>query len=358
LDNVLLPSGISDSIKDWMDVTDRKYLNEVYYKEIYSETPVTSKIENRPPCPPYWYPNVFSGAYVAAIPKGRVWGVNGAIITPDNHLLWDVSYEGNHITKETHSIFKQEGLHSISYVKNAADLTHVYSWNYYHWMYEAIPRFHLLQRSGLTIDQFIVNMENKQAYQHETLQQLGIGKEQLLITHSHFHIEAENLIIPSQPVFPTKWASDFLRKTFLQDANGKSADKKRIFISRLWSRKITNEDQVMEVLSKYGFLKVGLEFLSVAEQVELFSSAEVVIGAHGAGLTNLTFCNPGTKVLELFAPTYIIPHYWAISSIADLEYHCLVGEENPAMLLNSSHIGDDITINIPEFEMALKKMNL
>jgi hypothetical protein len=37
-------------------------------------------------------------------------GSNGAIITPDNHLIWDVSFEDVHITPETHSIFQKNAL--------------------------------------------------------------------------------------------------------------------------------------------------------------------------------------------------------------------------------------------------------
>lgn len=36
------------------------------------------------------------------------------------------------------------------------------------------------------------------------------------------------------------------------------------------------------------------------------ANAECVIAAHGAGLTNLLFCQPGTRVLEIFTPKWIV----------------------------------------------------
>jgi capsular polysaccharide biosynthesis protein len=39
--------------------------------------------------------------------------------------------------------------------------------------------------------------------------------------------------------------------------------------------------------------------LSLSQQVEAFSNAEIILGPHGAGLTNIMFCNPGTKVIEI-----------------------------------------------------------
>ncbi|PGY09710.1 DUF563 domain-containing protein [Bacillus sp. AFS031507] len=360
MNHILPPIGIFHSIKDWIAAKDGSFSNGVDMKKIYPETPVSSSIDRRPPCPPSWYPGEFAGGDVAVIPNARIWGANGAIITPDNHLIWDVSVERVHIIPENHSIFQEKALPEAAYIKKAADLTHVYSGNYYHWMYEVIPRIDLLQQSGLTVDRFIVNPESEQPYQPETLHQLGIADDQLIKTHSGFHGQAENLIIPSQPAFPTKWGYDFLRKAFLRDTMLTSSDRKRIFISRKWSRKITNEEQVMKVLTKYGFVKVDLESLSVADQVQLFSSAEVIIAAHGAALTNLTFCQPGTKILEIFTPSYIIPHYWAISSLGNLKYDYFIGQlgRHVSQSENRWTGGDDIIINLPKFKTHLKRMRL
>lgn len=55
----------------------------------------------------------------------------------------------------------------------------------------------------------------------------------------------------------------------------------------------------------------------------------MVISPHGAGLTNLVFCEPGTKVIELFPPASSFPCYWTMSEICQLDYYYLVGEFNP-----------------------------
>lgn len=75
----------------------------------------------------------------------------------------------------------------------------------------------------------------------------------------------------------------------------------RLFVSRalVERRHITNEAELLKVLEPHGFEKVHPETLSVSEQIELFASAEVVIGAFGTGLTNLIFSPPNTLVIEL-----------------------------------------------------------
>ena len=42
-----------------------------------------------------------------------------------------------------------------------------------------------------------------------------------------------------------------------------------------------------------------LETLSITEQIALFHQAEIVVGQHGAGFTNLLFSGPQTTAIEL-----------------------------------------------------------
>jgi capsular polysaccharide biosynthesis protein len=69
-----------------------------------------------------------------------------------------------------------------------------------------------------------------------------------------------------------------------------------------------NRDELMAAISQLGFEKYVLEDLTPEEQIELFYDADVVVGTHGAGLTNLLF-SPHTRVLELFPRDFVEPHY-------------------------------------------------
>jgi capsular polysaccharide biosynthesis protein len=358
LSELLPPDQIFNTLKDWIDARSGLHSPVPFFKEIFPVSAFSRRIKN----PPSRYPNTLEGGNVGVIPNGRVWGLNGAIITPDQKLIWDVSYEMVK-RRSKHSIFKEKKLPAVSHVfKNAADLTHIVGRNYYHWMFEVIPRVHLLQKSRAKVDYYIVKSEpDPLMFQTETLHKLGITADQIIKTHTDFHIQAENLVIPSQPKFATKWGWQFLRNTFLPTDKMESSIKKRIYISRKWSRRITNENEVMDVLTQYGFSKVELENLTVQEQVQLFSTAEVIVGAHGAALANLTFCQPGTKVLEIFAPSYITSLYWVISSLGDLKHYYYIGkvsERDPALPDHEWPGLDDITINIRKFAVFVKKMRL
>lgn len=49
----------------------------------------------------------------------------------------------------------------------------------------------------------------------------------------------------------------------------------------------------------FGFETVYAEDLSFDEQRNLFFETKILVTPHGAGLTNVLFMQPGTKVLEL-----------------------------------------------------------
>src|SRR5690606_36018619 len=123
-----------------------------------------------------------------------------------------------------------------------------------------------------------------------------------------------------------KWACDFLRQELLVNTE-KIPGYERIYISRMNAnhRKLENHDEVLRVLTAYGFRQVILEKEPVRRKIQIFNSAKIIVAPHGAGLTNLVFCEPGTKVIELFNPNWMLPCYWMISNHMDLDYYYLRG---------------------------------
>ncbi|MEH7492520.1 glycosyltransferase family 61 protein [Neobacillus niacini] len=306
--------------------------------------------------------------FIARIPFGRVWGTNGSVITPDNKLLWDVSFEYNRLPP-THSIYEHETLPSITYLpERVAVITFQVSFNYFHWMFDVLPRLELLRQSGFLFDRIVINRgkhyrEDYCQFQDESLQLLGISKDQLLEVDAQTHLLAKELIV-SSPTSNTAHVSknvcQFLRREFLEKGSiSKGTGYERIFISRedARHRPLLNENEVFNVLEKYGFKKVKLSTLSFIEKIKLFQSAKVIVSPHGAGLTNIVFCTPATKVIELFSPTYLVPCFFVISQHMDLHYYGLVGEAVPIEESRSIH-SDPIFINIENLKRKLSVAGL
>jgi capsular polysaccharide biosynthesis protein len=105
----------------------------------------------------------------------------------------------------------------------------------------------------------------------------------------------------------------------------KDIDFERIYIMRTNRRRGRNEKQILQVLNDYGFKIIFPETMSVQKHIEVFQTAKIIVSAHGVVLANLVFCEPGTRVVELFASNYIEMHYWLISRLMNLYYRFIIG---------------------------------
>ncbi|MEG4346627.1 tetratricopeptide repeat protein [Microcoleus sp. A003_D6] len=271
-------------------------------------------------------------AFVAVLPNGRAWAdvVTTAVITSDNKLVADISMGCAEL------VITSDKLPAAEHVDgNVAFLSA--RWGgaaYFHWIFDVITRFDLLQRSGLieTIDKFVVNASDS-SYQAETLETLGIPQEKILESRCNLHITADKLIVPSISYdgagAVSKWKCEYLKQAFLNKQQVVNTDySERIYISRQQAsyRRIVNEEELIKYLEKFGFRSVKLETMSVAEQASCLAAAKVVVAPHGGGLTNLVFCSPGTKVIEIFSPLYVPHCYWMISNLCGLEHYYLIGD--------------------------------
>jgi len=283
------------------------------------------------------------GTFVVSIPDGKYWlnanQTSSAIWTADGQLLGDLSPEfpllsPGHPDKHPryHSTLLTQKSSPVQQIDGTvAVLSGLTDDMYFHWMFDVLPRFNLLQRSGIDrnqIDYFLVNQHLP--FQQETLQILEIPTDKILETKSYSHCQAKQLIVPSYPSSPSwmpQWVCQWLRKVFSNQRDTQVKGGDRLYITRkaATNRRIINESAVTDLLSQFGFQCVALEVLSVVEQAALLANAEVVISPHGGGLTNTVFCQPGTKVIEIFSPNYVYPCYWLISNLLKLDYYYLTG---------------------------------
>ncbi|WP_310621072.1 glycosyltransferase family 61 protein [Flexibacterium corallicola] len=97
---------------------------------------------------------------------------------------------------------------------------------------------------------------------------------------------------------------------------------RKIYVSRRDARirRILNEEQLEKFLLRKGFDIICPGELSHPEQVKIFNEAKVIIGAHGAGLTNILFSQSGGVVLELLPRNYVQSAYMWISVLKNQSY--------------------------------------
>ncbi|WP_143437633.1 glycosyltransferase 61 family protein, partial [Hydrocoleum sp. CS-953] len=301
-------------------------------------------------------------AFIAVLPEGRgcVDLATSAVISSDNRLVRDVS------TGCAEVIFSSGELPPIHYIDGTVAFLSA-KWGgfvYYHWMFDVVIRMDLLRRSGWIsmIDKFVFSRCDKKFHQ-ETLEALQIPQDKIIESRFYPHIKAKKLVVPSFTIKQggirsPKWGCEFIRNLFLRSENIRkiSEQPKRIFISRKLAswRRVVNEDEVVSLLEKFGFISLTLESFSITEQATLMSKVKAVIAPHGAGLTNLVFCSPGTKVIEFFSPQYINPIYWKISSLCNLSYYYLIGENFENDNLDKKSWTPDIIVNLKKLLKIMK----
>lgn len=74
---------------------------------------------------------------------------------------------------------------------------------------------------------------------------------------------------------------------------------RHLFLARRGTRSISNQAEIEAVLAPRGFVTLFPEDLSPADQLQLFNTAEAIVGIHGAGLAPLLYCHPDAPLRHL-----------------------------------------------------------
>ncbi|MDJ0707109.1 MAG: glycosyltransferase family 61 protein [Leptolyngbyaceae cyanobacterium MO_188.B28] len=118
-----------------------------------------------------------------------------------------------------------------------------------------------------------------------------------------------------------------------------------IFISRknAGRRRIVNEDELIEKLSRLDFVAYTLEDMSVADQARLFSQAEIIVAPHGAGLTNMIFSEKAA-IIELFGSGMPL-FYFSLAKGLGFQYDFLKCQPQ----------GEDMRVNYDELSKLINR---
>ena len=97
---------------------------------------------------------------------------------------------------------------------------------------------------------------------------------------------------------------------------------KHIIVSRSNSirRKLVNEKELLKRLEPYNFKLVYFEKCDYETQINIARNCEIMIGYHGAGLTNLLFMKSKSLVLEILNKNYQHEIYKSFSKALKINY--------------------------------------
>lgn len=186
-----------------------------------------------------------------------------------------------------------------SYPK-VAYLSNTWVTNFYHWLFLVLPMLRFYNEAGIELEHLYVG-EPLKDWQRRSLELIGIG-EDMIVTEA---CEAEVAYVAmltrhtgGVPPAQIRWTHSQLVK------QAPLPTGRRLFVGRgeAVTRQMIDEDVIASALEReFGFEYITTSGMSLDDEIELFGQASAVVAPYGAALTNILFCAPGTKVLELTA---------------------------------------------------------
>jgi len=160
----------------------------------------------------------------------------------------------------------------------------------------------------------------------DRLVELGVIKKTHYIRSNEL-LSVRNLVMTSREEDSGMFshaAVSLIRNTFTSLGAKVSAQADRkIFLTRR-KRRFDNQDELEKIAEELGYELVDTEGMSVLSQIELFRSISAVVTNHGAGLTNLIYAHPGTRVVELFSNNWLNDCYFRLARQCEHQYDCMI----------------------------------
>jgi len=214
--------------------------------------------------------------------------------------------------------------------------------NYFHFMFDIIPKLYLLNQQ---IDLKKINffyVSHPKEWQIKIFDIIGINKVKLLSSKKNKHISCDEVLAVDHPWYNRgtiqaqvknipEWIVLQNRNIFKKESE-KFVCSKKIFLDRSHSVfnhcQIENPKNLTILIKKNNFGIYQPEKISFKKQIFLFENASVVIGAHGAAFTNIIFCKPRTKIIEIMPSNHYNKKCERISKILNLKYFRIVTKKN------------------------------
>lgn len=259
--------------------------------------------------------------YVAVLNNAMALGGTGVVIT-DKKILLDavgrntdgrIQFVSGPLIDCGERKFMLEVQPDVWQQEEAINLCGFAATNYFHLTVEILSRLRYLDMIGGISNEvpILIDAGTKQYRQMEQLiNSLCQGRKVIYIPEG-VRVEVGILIQPSMNAWMPMniKAGGFLQvqdnliaesaiRNIRQHAEQyiKRQSNRKIFISRKSTtfKRVLNEEEILPLFRQAKYEIVYAEELSWIEQIEVFSSAKCIVGASGAALTNLLYCNPGT----------------------------------------------------------------
>ncbi len=231
--------------------------------------------------------------------------------------------------------------------------------NYGMWLLYSLPSVKIFKSWKNQYPKYLTAMTSP--WQRNLLTGLGLNGDELLHHHLDRVYQVSSLATMRQSFRSLALAAsdaeafdEFAEQSI---ANGLKGPE-RIFISRLSKtrdgghRGLRNEEALIDALRPFGIVAVEPERYSIAEQAGLFRNAELVVGLGGAGMFNVAFCRPGTKVVDIESGMGFVDTHCNLFASRGADYGIIIGSTDDD---HPSPYQKTWTIDVDEVVRLLRK---
>lgn len=222
-----------------------------------------------------------------------------------------------------------------------------FSFNYYHYVFECLPKLLLLEKSDIpSTVPILVDASIRDTPQFLTYLKNLNGERPIIWVEKRERIFVERLYLlspvdivppelkdifqchPVDNLFDMNYIKQI--RTRMMDFSSLSAETdapRKIFISRKnQTARTYNEKEIFTVVQKYGFTAIAPETMTITEQIHAFSSADWIVAASGAALTNIIYCHPGCRILVLSNLNINISIFTSIAEALGIKMMYMAGD--------------------------------
>jgi len=278
---------------------------------------------------------LFSREYVRKIKASKIYWLKNAVAFGNGCVFLNKQLIAESAIKSVHDLnhlLSTTTRFKVNANESYLAIHHLWSYNYFHWLCEVLPKLIVFENKFKTEDYtLLLPLSHKISYISDTLKSFKFKKIIYYPDKSHLLLDNLCFIGPLSQIGNVRPCIAEEIRSFYKEA---SMSKRKIYISRklVGKRSVVNENEIEEILIKAGFEIINSEELTFREQVSLFSECGVLLSVHGAGLSNMLFMAPGTKVIEMRLGKDTLNNcYYSLASALDIKYYyqcCEIVDKN------------------------------
>jgi hypothetical protein len=217
--------------------------------------------------------------------------------------------------------------HVINFKGNFTCVSNPHNVNYYHFIFDTLPYV----RSSPDNTDILLNVHQEallnkfRAYFDEDLNKIRENQTQIVLVENA-------IILPyKSSINRVECVNNLIQINTKEKIPG-------IFVRRdsAIERRIKNWHEIKHFLNQIGFVSFDPSKQTVRQNLENFQRAEIIIGPHGAGLTDLIFCSE-PKVIEIVGDRY-----------NDAYMELVKLKQGKYSRMYASQVGPDLLVDIEE----------